>query len=143
MKHLKLAQHHQADHKHTQEFTIAQLKQCASLSPRPLNCYIVHTPEFTKVQLKECPSLSCMRSRLVARHSSLRSSYELRARVRARVKLGSGLRLRSRSTRSSDSGSYTMNMIFVLSIYYANNGICNMPQCLLLLGPLNATFWDI
>ena len=43
----------------------------------------------------------------------------------------------------SDSGSYTMNMIFVLSIYYANNGICNMPQRLLFLGPLNATFWDV
>ena len=36
-----------------------------------------------------------------------------------------------------------MNVIFVLSMYYANNGLCNMPQCLLFLRPLNATFWDI
>ena len=36
-----------------------------------------------------------------------------------------------------------MNVTFVQSIYYANNGICNMPQCLLFLGPLNATSWDV
>ena len=55
----------------------------------------------------------------------------------------SGLALKLIIFITSDSGSYTMNMIFALSIYYANNGICNMPQCLLFLGPLNATFWDV